>query len=316
MEHLIFFVYVLLFSSGFAGGASLAYLWVRYRSSSLPYFMAIQTAYLVGLAFQAIDFYFGNIASAAGIADLRPLQVAAGIAGAALYWLAWGAFASEGLFGRSSRSFLPTFVSISLLSTACLMSLGVAAALFGASLGVPPFLSYLPATVSIASAGVLLTVGRLEGEPAPLRGLLRGYGLALLSFVPLTFVEAALETSELIPYRPLSLDFLFFFLWSCSAIYGACRSAVPGRSPEPPALLRSVPGPLAERFSLSPRECETILLIARGLPNKGIAAELGISPATVRTHIYNVFRKVGARSRIELFALLKASAESSEPAAS
>jgi DNA-binding CsgD family transcriptional regulator len=41
-------------------------------------------------------------------------------------------------------------------------------------------------------------------------------------------------------------------------------------------------------------------LIGRGLSNKEIASELGISPATVRTHIYNLYRKVGAGSRVEL----------------
>jgi DNA-binding NarL/FixJ family response regulator len=41
-------------------------------------------------------------------------------------------------------------------------------------------------------------------------------------------------------------------------------------------------------------------MIARGLANKEIAAELNISPATVRTHIYNLYRKAEARSRVEL----------------
>ena len=45
-------------------------------------------------------------------------------------------------------------------------------------------------------------------------------------------------------------------------------------------------------------------LIAQGLTNKEIAFKLGISEATVRTHIYNLFQKVGAQSRIELLNLL------------
>jgi DNA-binding NarL/FixJ family response regulator len=47
------------------------------------------------------------------------------------------------------------------------------------------------------------------------------------------------------------------------------------------------------------------VMIARGLANKEIAAELNISPATVRTHIYNLYQKVGARSRVELLNKLR-----------
>jgi DNA-binding NarL/FixJ family response regulator len=47
-------------------------------------------------------------------------------------------------------------------------------------------------------------------------------------------------------------------------------------------------------------------MIARGMVNKQIASELGISPATVRTHIYNLFQKAGATSRIGLLNALRA----------
>ena len=47
------------------------------------------------------------------------------------------------------------------------------------------------------------------------------------------------------------------------------------------------------------------IMIARGLANKEIAGELGISPATVRTHIYNLYQKAGARSRVELLNKLR-----------
>jgi DNA-binding CsgD family transcriptional regulator len=47
------------------------------------------------------------------------------------------------------------------------------------------------------------------------------------------------------------------------------------------------------------------IMIGRGLTNKEIAAELFISPATVRTHIYNLYQKVGAGSRVELINMLR-----------
>jgi DNA-binding CsgD family transcriptional regulator len=59
-------------------------------------------------------------------------------------------------------------------------------------------------------------------------------------------------------------------------------------------------GAAADSLGLTERERSMVEMIARGLANKEIASELGISPATVRTHIYNLYRKVGARSRVEL----------------
>jgi DNA-binding CsgD family transcriptional regulator len=48
-----------------------------------------------------------------------------------------------------------------------------------------------------------------------------------------------------------------------------------------------------------------LALVADGLTNKEIAAQLFISPATVRTHIYNLYQKVGAGSRVELINMLR-----------
>ena len=67
----------------------------------------------------------------------------------------------------------------------------------------------------------------------------------------------------------------------------------------------SVPEERIRALGLSTREVEMSIMIARGLANKEIAGELGISPATVRTHIYNLYQKVGARSRVELLNKLR-----------
>lgn len=51
---------------------------------------------------------------------------------------------------------------------------------------------------------------------------------------------------------------------------------------------------------LSERELQILRQLERGLSYKGIAAELGISPHTVHTHIKNVYEKVHARGRADV----------------
>jgi two-component system nitrate/nitrite response regulator NarL len=52
--------------------------------------------------------------------------------------------------------------------------------------------------------------------------------------------------------------------------------------------------------SLSPRELETVKLIATGSSNKEIARELGIAETTVKIHVQHVLRKLNLSSRVQV----------------
>ena len=59
----------------------------------------------------------------------------------------------------------------------------------------------------------------------------------------------------------------------------------------------------ATAAALSPRESEILGLVAEGLGNKVVAARLGISEHTVKTHVASMFQKLGADTRAEAVAI-------------
>jgi DNA-binding CsgD family transcriptional regulator len=57
---------------------------------------------------------------------------------------------------------------------------------------------------------------------------------------------------------------------------------------------------LQTRFHLSRRELDVVYYLIRGLSDDEIAEKLYISKLTVHTHVKNIYRKLGTRSRIDL----------------
>jgi two-component system, NarL family, nitrate/nitrite response regulator NarL len=90
-----------------------------------------------------------------------------------------------------------------------------------------------------------------------------------------------------------------------AAIYGAADGDML-LSPELLATLLSHqqdfrPRPIAARRTseLTCRERQVLELLAAGLDNREIARRLGITYATVRTHVRNLLEKIGVHSRLE-----------------
>ncbi|MFB7912950.1 response regulator [Streptomyces sp. NPDC056061] len=91
-------------------------------------------------------------------------------------------------------------------------------------------------------------------------------------------------------------------------LFNAVRAAAEGRTVLSPAvatrLVSRVRAPAAPGSeSLSAREREVLELVAKGTPNREIAAELFISEATVKTHLTHVFAKLGAKDRAAAVAI-------------
>lgn len=86
---------------------------------------------------------------------------------------------------------------------------------------------------------------------------------------------------------------------SPTVIASAVRLILAGGVYVPPALVAgpSAPARAAELAGLTERQVEVVRLLARGLSNKGIARELGVSEGTVKVHLLAVFRALDVRNR-------------------
>lgn len=83
-------------------------------------------------------------------------------------------------------------------------------------------------------------------------------------------------------------------------LLGAIRAAHDGDAPLDPRAGRVL---LDQRRrpedELTPRELDVLRLVARGLANKQIARQLGISERTVKTHLTRVMHCVGVTDRVQ-----------------
>lgn len=94
---------------------------------------------------------------------------------------------------------------------------------------------------------------------------------------------------------------------SATELAQAIRAAHMGRgtlSPEAAqVLIHAAIQPPALGYNLTERERAVLALLVEGLNNTEIAAKLGISPSTIKSHVSHVLAKLGVASRTEAAAL-------------
>jgi DNA-binding NarL/FixJ family response regulator len=84
-----------------------------------------------------------------------------------------------------------------------------------------------------------------------------------------------------------------------AALYAAARDEVFLDAAVARRLAQEIRGPRSGLGALTSREREILVLVAAGMSNKEIAAELVISERTARTHVSNVLGKLNLTSRTQ-----------------
>ena len=93
-----------------------------------------------------------------------------------------------------------------------------------------------------------------------------------------------------------------FKRFAIETLMTAVRAVADGQVWMPPSLQADVAARLGEPAgaALTRREREIVRHVALGLRNAEVATRLSISEVTVKTHVNNIFQKLGIRDRVEL----------------
>lgn len=306
MRHVILLVYIMIFSTGFASLAGLAVLSLRLTHPFAKRMIVVQSIFLANLALVALYYYLVQVLNLLGSNTalefwfgLASTLLGIGLYASLWYLLSLRSFkAAPSVLRRSVWALITTTIAIHSLHLVDHLGLGLA------FVHTVPFqiATYLCIALTLLCMGLLLLLSIQKAEHPALRILYRGIGISCLLFVPLSAVEYILANASTFAYQPLSLEYVVNLLINITILVSAAK--VLAKQPHSAAAFGQLSEQTAKRFSLTLREQEMANLIGQGLTNKEIAFKLGISEATVRTHIYNLFQKVGAQSRIELLNLL------------
>jgi DNA-binding CsgD family transcriptional regulator len=95
--------------------------------------------------------------------------------------------------------------------------------------------------------------------------------------------------------------FRFSVIILCAAIF-ACWFRMRRRywQQEPLLEIQDNLAPMLQRHRITEREREILLLVLEGKTNKEIEKKIFISYKTVKSHLYNIYQKMGVKSRLQL----------------
>jgi DNA-binding NarL/FixJ family response regulator len=125
---------------------------------------------------------------------------------------------------------------------------------------------------------------------------------ALASLAQIVIVTASENVEESVAAVRAGAAAVVFKRFAVESLMQAIHAAAAGTACMPPAVQAALAKTLRSgpTLSLTAREREIVRHVGMGLRNADIAARLFISERTVKTHLNNIFPKLGVRDRVEL----------------
>lgn len=147
-----------------------------------------------------------------------------------------------------------------------------------------------------------------------IKNILRVFLITTVLLFPYMYLDTRIEQisvlSRLFPYGLLSVS-IFYMIWSILSLYFGIRyfkynleKSYGDKDEQELIEISDTKEQFFEKFNITNREKEIILLLMKGYSYNQLAEELVISLTTVKTHVHNIYRKVEVKNKIELFNLI------------
>jgi DNA-binding CsgD family transcriptional regulator len=301
VNHVILFLYILLMAGGTGGVVALALLHHRLRTPITASLLVANIGLFAALVLALVFFYIDHI-------------VVADPSGAAFAFVelrtALGYLFGVMIYGGVTAAVLrlpaaPRRVTLGAAALVLLAMSGQVGLILTGNMDLAIRLSavYLVAvSIGLAAFGVVMIRAGSSAPTATMAWLIRRLGYLAFAFAvvtpPLYVLLAALPFTESLG---INFDFFFYIAWCGLSIAAFIRYLT---RPAPAESDEHLSRAFVTSFGITPREEEIVRLVGEGLSNQEIADRLHISFGTVRTHVYNIFQKTGAGSRVDLVRLV------------
>jgi DNA-binding CsgD family transcriptional regulator len=306
-------IYILCFTSGFANLSLIVLAWIKTRNS----FHTVHASMLLALAVYIIFFdvlqathvisggrfdWPGNLFMTLYLGSRIPVFLLIIPFLSMLFGFGFRARSAKGFFIRISFA---VYVALALLSLIFIL----VSWRIKAWNHMPLFRPFMRISdLGMVSAGVLTIVSAMLFNPdkSTVSGKTRWLIVILiLALLPYWFIQIFYRELGISLKSTFNSENILFFLWNLGSVFWYIRHLTGNES----AGQTESPGRIGDDplMDLSGREQEIALLAGHGKSNKEIAQTLGISPATVKNHLYNIYPKIKTPSRFALIDLIRRS---------
>lgn len=307
MKHFIFFFHILSFLVGFTGIILSVFTYIRYKTKIIRHYIIFITALTTVLLEQTITSYkIINVVQSLSLNVILNI-VSYLAAGVIIYFLPLFSheFAEREWTSRKKAFFQKVvFLPICLLFIYYLSSYKKLILMLSSSI---LFL------VIFYSLGFLyLNYKYIKSEHR--KRVLRLFLIITVLFFPYMYLDTRVEQiaflSKLFPYGLLSVP-AFYMLWNLLSIYFGVRYFKDNldefcnlENQKDAVEVDYIREQFFEKFKITNREKEIILLLMKGYSYNQLAEELVISITTVKTHVHNIYRKAEVKNKIQLIHLI------------